>query len=496
MNPVPIKPAPMTETPGTGLDTKAWSRAAEAAAPAAAAPKAAPQPASDLPPGSRWLAPLRLPRALLDPTQTDLPAADGEGLVTVRLAIAAGRISAIEAVPGRADPVGAIQDGDRSDGPGQAGAPLAITPPLDPHVHLDKAFSWGAFPNRDATMAAALAANGREAERRTAEQVLARGEAALDRAWRYGLRGLRSHVDSGGPAAEPSWQALLELQRRWQGRLELQLVALVPVAFWSSPAGLDLARRVAGAGGLLGGVLGPPFRPNAGDGDHLLALLRLAERLGCGVDLHVDEGSSAPGAGVALLTGLIERQGCAVPVTCSHASSMGLLPLEPRIRLAERMAAVGLQVVALPSTNFWLLGHQDGLTTPERPLAPIRLLQQAGVTVALGGDNVQDPWYPGGDFDPIELLRFAAPAAQLAPWRRLGLVPFTSAAARLMGLEWDGVVRLGSPADLVVLGAGSWSELLARTPQRRVLRAGEWLEPPAAEAPQPLLAPFGAGASP
>jgi cytosine deaminase len=398
-------------------------------------------------------------------------------LVAVRLGIGSGRISAIESVPA---------------GPELAAAPLAITPPVDPHVHLDKAFSWSAFPNRAATMAAALAANGREAEQRSADQVLERGEAGLNRAWRYGLRGLRSHVDSAGPAAEVSWQALLELQRRWQGRLELQLVALVPIAYWSTPEGLELARRVAGAGGLLGGVLGPPFSRSTSDSHHLLALLRLAERLGCAVDLHVDEGSAAPGAGVTLLTSLIERQGCGVPVTCSHASSMGLLPLEPRIRLAERMAAVGLQVVALPTTNFWLLGHQDGLTTPERPLAPIRLLQQAGVTVALGGDNVQDPWYPGGDFDPIELLRFSATAAQQAPWRRLGLVPFTSAAARLMGLDWDGVLRLGSPADLVVLGASSWSDLLARPPQRRVLRAGKWLEPPPAEARQPLLAPFAA----
>ena len=431
--------------------------------------------ASGLVPGRCWLPPLRLPRALLDPALTDLPAGNGEGLVTVRLAIDAGRISAIEAGP---------------DAAGQPAAPLAITPPVDAHVHLDKAFSWSGFPNPSATMAAALAANGREAEQRTANQVLERGEAGLDRAWRYGLRALRSHVDSAGPAAEASWQALLELQQRWQGRLELQLVALVPIAFWSSPAGLELARRVAGAGGLLGGVLGPPFRSSASDAEHLLALLRLAERLGCPVDLHVDEGSAAPGAGVALLTSLIERQGCGVPVTCSHASSMGLLPLGARIRLAERMAAAGLQVVALPTTNFWLLGHQGGLTTPERPLAPIRVLQQAGVPVALGGDNVQDPWYPGGDFDPIELLRFAAPAAQLAPWRRLGLAPLTSAAARLMGLDWDGVLRLGSPADLVVLGASSWSELLARPPQRRVLRAGEWLQPPAAEAPQPLLSRF------
>jgi cytosine deaminase len=58
----------------------------------------------------------------------------------------------------------------------------------------------------------------------------------------------------------------------------------------------------------------------------------------------------------------------------------------------------------------------------------------------------------------------------------------------LLSLDWDGVLRPGAPADLLVLAAGSWQELLARDPQRRVLRAGRWLPPPQAEAASPLLA--------
>ena len=60
--------------------------------------------------------------------------------------------------------------------------------------------------------------------------------------------------------------------------------------------------------------------------------------------------------------------------------------------------------------------------------------------------------------------------------------------ARLLGLEWDGVLRPGAPADLVVLGVCDWNGLLTRSPQRRVLRQGAWLEPPACEAPSPLRA--------
>jgi len=89
---------------------------------------------------------------------------------------------------------------------------------------------------------------------------------------------------------------------------------------------------------------------------------------------------------------------------------------------------------------------------------------------------VQDPWYPGGDYDPIELLRLCFTTSHLDPWQRQGLAPFTSAAARVMGLPWDGVLRPGCPADLVVLEASSWGEVLARPPRRRVMRQGVWID--------------------
>ena len=427
---------------------------------------------------------LRLPRCLLDPGPTPdsrpLPLGDHEGLLAVELTLAEDRIGGIRVLG---------QD-ERS---GSQALPIALPPLLEPHAHLDKAFSWAAYPNRSGTMAGALAANMAEAAARTRELVLERGERALQQAWRYGLRGIRSHIDSGGPQEQPSWEALLELRQRWQGRVELQLVALVPLAHWSTPAGEALAAELAAAGGpagglLLGGVLGPPFAEGYRHGEQLRRLLQLAERHGLGIDLHLDESDRQPGLGLRLLLRELNATPVTVPITCSHCCSLALLPERTQRRLAAAMAERGLSVVALPSTNLWLLGRHRGLTGPTRPIAPLRLLQQEGVVTAIGGDNVQDPWYPGGDCDPIDLLRLSLPAVQLAPWQRQGLIPFSSAAARLMGLAWDGVLRPGAPADLLVLGASSWSELLARPPQRRVLRGGQWLEPPQSQQPDPRLA--------
>jgi len=422
-----------------------------------------------------WLPPLRLPRALIDPRLADLPAADHEGLVTVCLQHRQGQLRAIRPAPTA------------------TGAPLAITPPVEPHAHLDKAFTAAAHPNPEGSFAGAFIANTREHASRSAEAVRQRGERALHLAWRHGLRALRSHIDSLGPAASLSWEALEQLRRDWRERVALQLVALVPIEHWLTPAGETLAGRVAAAGGVLGGVVGPPYASSGADGRALLALLRLAERHGCGIDLHIDEASDQPGRGLRLLTALLREHRIQVPLVCSHASSMALLGERACERLAEAMAEAAIGVVALPTTNLWLLGKRRAHTPLLRIQAPWQQLQRAGVCVAIGGDNVQDPWYPAGAFDPIELLRLSVLISHGQPWRRQGLAPFTTAAARLLQLPWDGVLRLGGPADLVVLGAVSWAELLAVAPQRRVLRSGTWLEPPEAEQPSPLLAGLGAG---
>lgn len=413
-----------------------------------------------MPPAESHTLALRLPRVLLDPGRSDLPCGDHEGLLSLRLHWCDGVITAMEAIA--ADP----------------SHRLAITPLVDAHVHLDKAFSWEQFPNLAGTMQGALAANWREGEQRSAEQVFQRGSRALEQAWRYGLRALRSHVDSGSACGQPSWEALLQLQKQWRGRIDLQLVALAPLPFWSQPEGELLARQWAASGGLLGGVIGPPFVDSNRDGESLQRLLQLAADLGCGIDLHIDESVEAPAAGLQLLLRQLDRWHPGVPITCSHASSLALLPEGRARRLAQRMQRHRLAVVALPTTNFWLLGRPKEQQMARRPSAPVRLLQQEGVAVAIGADNVQDPWYPGGDFDPLELLRLAFRAFHTPPWQRQGLMPFTTIPSALMNLAWDGVLRVGGPADLLLTSATCWSDCLARPPQRRVLRQGQWLPAP------------------
>ena len=407
------------------------------------------------------LPPLRLPRALVEAPVAGWPSANDDGLISVVLEHRGGRWVGLRPASHQ-----------------EAPALMALPPMVEAHAHLDKVYSWSEAPNRSGWMADALAANQAEHSLRHHARVAERAERALQEAWHLGIRAIRSHVDSLGPGAAPAWEVLPGLADAWRDRITLQLVAMVPISHWATAAGEVLAARVARIGGVLGGVLGPPFTAGPDDRQALETLLHLADRHGCPIDLHIDEGDCQPGCGVALLCSVLEQLNLRLPITCSHAASMALLPRDSLETLLERMAALELSVVALPRTNHYVLARQEGCTPLQRPLAPIRQLQSAGVTVAVGGDNVQDAWFPGGDFDPLALLREALPLTHLLPWQRCGLAPFTTAASRLLALPWDGVIRLGGVADLVVLEVGGWSDLLTRSPQRRVLRAGTWLPAP------------------
>jgi len=345
---------------------------------------------------------------------------------------------------------------------------------VEPHAHLDKAFSWSRSPNLKGSYQKALAANLNEYQSRSKDEFLFSIEKSLNLALFNGIGAIRSHIDSFGENAMRDWDLLENVRTKWREKILLQFVALVPLDFWQTYEGELLAQKVALNGDLLGGVIAPPFNKKK-TFKSLLNLVQLANRLKCDIDLHIDESQSSPASGLKLLLQVLGQVKNEISITCSHLSSMGLLREKMISQLAKTMAENKLKIVALPLTNSWILGRGNRSTLSERPLAPIFQLQKAGVVVSVGGDNVNDAWFPLSNFDPINLMAFSMPIAHLSPWNRLGLSPFTSSPAHLLGLQWDGLFKKGSPADFVLLDSSSWVKALSERPKRKVVVNGEFL---------------------
>jgi cytosine/creatinine deaminase len=127
-----------------------------------------------------------------------------------------------------------------------------------------------------------------------------------------------------------------------------------------------------------------------------------------------------------------------------------------------------MSVIVLPATNLYL--QDRGSVTPrQRGLTLVRELLDAGVGVRFGSDNVGDVFYPYGDADPLEAAFLASIGAHLEDEDAL-LAGICDGRSRL---------RVGDPADIVVIPASSLRDALARRPGgRTVIRGGRILSGP------------------
>lgn len=413
-------------------------------------------------PARYWLANACIPAALLAPGEHGMRA----------LLVSDGRIERLARAP---DPGAPVFDLDGS---------LLVSAFVEPHVHLDKGdlLAMGLAPERE--LFAAIEAVRADYGRWTAPELQARSEFALRTALAHGCRAMNTYCDWSGPAAPLAWEVLQAQRARWRGRIELQLTGLFPLDLLAdAAAGEAIARAVRAAGG----VLGPFVYAAPHLGELLPRAFDLAQRHDLALDFHVDEHLQPQHAWLPALARLARERGWGARTRFGHACTVPLLAPQLRDRTLDELAACGATLVCLPYTNLYL---QDGAQRPpratplQRGLTAVHEARRAGVPVAFGSDNHRDVFFPAGDLDPLQALALAAVAAQLDDAALAWADAITSTPARALGLAWDGVLRPGAPADLVLHPGRNSAEVLSRPASgREVLRAGQRLAPQDREPP-------------
>ena len=134
-------------------------------------------------------------------------------------------------------------------------------------------------------------------------------------ALKNGYRAIRSHVDTFETQDNNIWNELFNLKKKYSSKLKLQYVALAPLEFWDTPHGEELAKIFSKKKGILGGVLVPPFINKAKIKYLLSKTLLLADKYKLEIDLHIDESTIEPGAGIKVLLETIDRLNIKVPIT-------------------------------------------------------------------------------------------------------------------------------------------------------------------------------------
>jgi cytosine/creatinine deaminase len=353
---------------------------------------------------------------------------------------------------------------------------------VDAHVHIDKTYVVHEVGAADGDLYKAI---GLMAEHRagwTAQDIATRMERALQEAYTHGTRALRTHLDWPQRDQPLSLKVFEELRDAWRGRITMQCVALTPLDFFDTELvsafdSEDLALEVAcadqtcnkalGEAALLGAFV---YR-NARIYDKLQRVFDLALKNSLHLDFHVDEGLDADARGLRAIAELTIKNNFHGKVTCGHACSLSVQPIDDAMQTLKLCAQAGIHLVALPTTNMYLQGAWSA-TPVERGITRIKEALAHNLSTSIATDNVADGFYPYGTYDLLTSFALGVQMAHLSPAID-SLSTVTSHPARAMGLPWDGMVKVGCPADFVLLQARNTYELVnAAGLRRQVIRAG------------------------
>lgn len=345
-----------------------------------------------------------------------------------------------------------------------AGGLLLTSSLTEPHAHLDKAFLAERIDNPTGDLMGAINAMESSRDLITVADTVERAERAVRLMVSNGVTAIRTHADVTEWNKLDSVEALVEVRNRTKEIVNLQICALLgwPLSGDVGKSNRELGRRAIEMGAdILGGCPHLDIDPEGAN----IALIELAGELNCGLDLHTDEHTDANRISLEHLASRITASGFNRPVVASHCVSLGMQDESTQRRIAEKVATANMGVVALPHTNLFLQGREFATATP-RGLTAVASLRRAGVKVAVGADNLQDPFNPIGRGDPLESAALAILTAHLLPHEAFDSV--SKQARAVIGLASSGP-KVGDVADLMLIPAGSIREAIANTPPRKLV---------------------------
>jgi cytosine deaminase len=343
---------------------------------------------------------------------------------------------------------------------------LLLPAPAEPHAHLDKAFTADRLDNPTRDLPGAIAAWHAYRKTLPVEDIANRAEAAARLALAHGATAIRSHVDVGPGIELRGIEALLCVRERLRPLIDLQIVALAyPLTGAGGRANRTRLRDALAMGADVAGGA-PHIDPDPAG--HVEACLEIAAELGRAVDLHADENLRETSEDLLHLARRVAA-GFTQAATASHCVSLGIRDELTQAKVAAEAAEAGVSVITNPIANLYIQGRDAPVATP-RGLTAIRALLKAGVTVAGGGDNVQDVFIPVGNADPLVTAQYLVVAGHLEPEEAYDFVSVRARA--VMGLPAEGI-EAGAPGDLLAVRGASLREVLATATQdRMVLRRG------------------------
>ena len=364
----------------------------------------------------------------------------------VDIGISAGRIVAIEP--------NLVADAPVHDGEGHLACPGLI----ETHIHLDKSRVIDrCAPQERRTLSPVLGVTPIK-HTMTLEDIRARAERTLEECVLHGTTRMRTQVEVDPGMGMRGVDAVQSLIADYKWAIDIEMCIFPQEGLTNYPGTDELLVEGLKRGiRVIGGA--PRYDTNAAG--QIERIFELAREYDVDIDIHLDVGPSADKMDIHLVRDLTEKYRRGGRVVVGHMAKLSLLPPPEVVKLAKRLADVGIAVTVLPATDLFLMGRDQDHSV-RRGVADANLLVDQGVNCSLSSNNILNPATPYGDCSLIRIANLYANILQLDRPAQLRecFNMLTERSAKVLNLA-DYGIAVGRPADVVILNATTPEQAIA-----------------------------------
>ncbi len=326
----------------------------------------------------------------------------------------------------------------------------------NPHLHLCKVYTLAMMDDEamkvyqgggmgKAMNAIELAA--RVKERYDESWIIVNARRAVAQSALFGGTHIRAFADVDSKARLEGAKALIRAREEFQGIVDIQVVAFAQDGLAREPGALELMEEAMALGAdVVGGIPWIEYT-DATMRQHVSEVFDLAAAHNRDVSMLVDDAGDAGLRTLEMMAVEAIQRGWQGRVLAHHARAMHLYPKPYLQKVAALLKQADMGVVTDPHTG---------------PLhARVRELLDEGCLVCLGQDDISDAYYPYGRNNMLEVAFLASHLLWMTTKEDMETLydMATVKAAQAMGIS-DFALRVGAPANLVVLSASSVLEAL------------------------------------
>lgn len=355
---------------------------------------------------------------------------------------------------------------------------LVLPPYVDPHLHLDYVYTGrnDGGKIKSGTLFEGIARWHEIKKSQTVEDIKERALAAIREEMSQGVQFIRTHIDVTDPKLQ-GIKAMLELREELRDKIQIQIVAFPQEGMYAYKGGDELVEEALKMGAdCVGGI--PHFEWAREIGEKSIhRIVELALKYDKMIDVHCDETDDVMARFLELLNALVMIEGIGPKTAASHTCSFGSADNAYAFRMMGLLKTSGINFISCPTENAYLQGRQD--TYPKRRgLTRVKELLQEGINVCFAQDSINDPWYPLGNGNMMNILDNGIHLTQVASYEELetafDLVTYNGAKTLMLDDQYG--LEVGKPANFIVLNESSVFEAIRkRVEVLASVRNGEFL---------------------